>query len=611
MAANEPVIAVENLSLSFQVGGERLPALKELSLSLHRDEILGLVGESGSGKSTALFAIMNYLPENAVVEAGAIRYRGVDLLEQDRAALDRIRGNRLAMVYQDPGAALNPSIPLGRQIAEALERHLGLAGGQARRRTLELLRLVQLEDAERVYAAYPHQLSGGMRQRVVIAMALSCDPDALLMDEPTTALDVIVQGHVLELVRRLRSEVHAATLFVSHDIGAVAKLADRIGVLYAGELMELGSAEAVLRHSRNPYTRGLLAAVPRISGRARLQGIPGTASRAPSRFAHCVFADRCPAVAAICRAERPALIEIPSHGLRSRCHFAAQPEKLAGLPRAHPAATADAAASGGSRPLLEVRGLSVAYRRPAKFLGRRGEVVAAVRNVSFRLMRERVLGIVGESGSGKSTIARAILRLEPRTQGEILFEGRNIFALDAAALRRFRRSVQIVFQNPMSSLNPRKTIAELVGRPLLLDGVPARKAQERVLAVLDSVGLGAAYLDRLPRQLSGGERQRVALARAFVTNPALVILDEPTTALDVSVQATILELLLAQRRRLGCAYLFISHDLAVVRQVADEVLVLRHGEVQEVGPVATMFEAPAHSYTRALLAAVPSPVLSA
>jgi peptide/nickel transport system ATP-binding protein len=607
----DPLLEIRNLTVSFAVGGVLLPAVKELTLSLQPNEVVGLVGESGSGKSTALLAVMNYLPGNAVVESGSIVHGGIDLLRADRATLDGIRGRRIAMIYQDPTTALNPAMTVGAQIAEVLTRHLGMDGERARQRTHELLGLVQLDDPPRIAAAYPYQLSGGMQQRVMIAMALSGEPDVLLMDEPTTALDVIVQAHVLELVRSLHRQIRSAIVFVSHNLAAVAQLADRIGVLYAGELMELGPAAQVLDHPSNPYTRGLIAAVPRIGARQLPRGIPGTASREPVRFAHCVFLDRCAFAADLCRATRPELVPLGSGGHVSRCHFASEPSRIGAGPselaeRAGRAMRVTGEGTNDAAPLLEVSGLSVEYRRGAGFLGLgRPHVVRAVREVSFRLPRRRVLAVVGESGSGKSTLARALLRLEPKVQGRIVFEGADVHALDAGHLRAYRRRAQIVFQNPTSSLNPRKRVADIVARPLVLHGVARNDRRRRVIATLRAVGLTEAYLDRFPEQLSGGEKQRVALARAFVTEPLLVVLDEPTTALDVSVQATILELLLEQKERTGCAYLLISHDLAVVRQVADEVMVMRDGEVCESGDAEQIFTRPAHPYTRELLAAVP------
>jgi peptide/nickel transport system ATP-binding protein len=600
----DALLEIKNLSVSFAVGGVLLPAVREFNLTLSPNEVVGLVGESGSGKSTALLAVMNYLPENAVVESGNILYRGVDLLRANRATLDTIRGRRIAMIYQDPTTALNPAMAVGAQISEVLRQHLGMDGEGARVRTDELLHLVQLDDPRRIYASYPHQLSGGMRQRVMIAMALACSPDVLLMDEPTTALDVIVQAHVLELVRTLHRQVQSAILFVSHNLGAVAQLADRIGVLYAGELMELGPTTRLLDEPQNPYTRGLVSAVPQITARRLPHGIPGTASKEPLRFAHCVFADRCAFTVDVCRTNRPPLTTLPSGDHASRCHFAAEPSRISAGPRGRSAPSGSARAESG--PLLEVSGLSVEYRHGAGFLGLgRARVLRAVRDLSFRLPRQRVLAIVGESGSGKSTLARAILRLEPKIHGRIIFDGEDIYAFDAGHLRAYRRRAQIVFQNPTSSLNPRKNVAEIVVRPLVLHGVARDDRRRRVLATLRAVGLTDAYLERYPEQLSGGEKQRVALARAFVTDPLLIVLDEPTTALDVSVQATILELLLEQKERTGCAYLLISHDLAVVRQVADEVMVMREGELCESGPAEKIFTRPTHPYTVELLAAVP------
>jgi peptide/nickel transport system ATP-binding protein len=601
----DPLIEIRNLTVSFAVGGELFPAIKELDLTLHPNEVVGLVGESGSGKSTALLAIMSYLPDNAVVESGRILYRGMDLLRVDRATLDGIRGRRIAMTYQDPTTALNPAMTVGTQIAEVLARHLGMDGEGARHRTHELLRLVQLDDAPRISAAYPHQLSGGMQQRVMIAMALSGEPDVLLMDEPTTALDVIVQARVLDLVRTLHRQIRSAIVFVSHNLAAVAQLADRIGVLYAGELMEVGPAARVLDHPSHPYTRGLIAAVPRVGARRLPQGIPGTASRERLRFTHCVFVERCAFAEDICRTTRPSLAELPSGGHVSRCHFAGVPSRIGAGSHERTRAEASRHADDTGR-LLEVSGLSVEYRRGAGFLGLgRARITRAVRDVSFHLPRGRVLAVVGESGSGKSTLARALLRLQPAAEGRIVFDGVDVHALDAGRLRAYRRRAQIVFQNPTSSLNPTKTVADIVARPLALHGVPRDDRRRRVADTLRAVGLTEAYLGRLPRQLSGGEKQRVALARAFVTDPLLVVLDEPTTALDVSVQATILELLLEQKERTGCAYLLISHDLAVVRQVADEVLVMREGAVCESGTAEAIFTRPAHPYTRELLAAVP------
>ena len=599
---SDPVLTVEGLSVAYGSGGHRRPVLRETGLALSSGEVLGIVGESGSGKSTLLFAIMNYLAPNAVVEAGAIRFRGLDLLRADRRALDGVRGRRIAMVYQDPAQALNPAMHVGVQIAEVRRHHFGDTEAKAEARVIELLTSVGIETPERIAASYPHELSGGQQQRAMIAMALAGEPDLLLMDEPTTALDVVVQARLLDLIRDLKRRVGVAVLFVSHDLGAVAGIADRIGVLYAGDLMELGPAEAVLRGSRNPYTRGLLAAIPRVDARVAIKGIGGALSggRAPARG--CVFAARCGLAAPLCWTERPRLVEIDgSGGQLSRCHFAADSARLAACLAPPAAALVSATTSEGTAPLLSVAGLSVDYGQEGAwgFLGR--PVVHAVRDVSFALRRERVLAIVGESGSGKTTVARTLLRLQKKRAGAVTFEGEDVFSLDAESLRRFRQRVQIVFQNPTSSLNPRKSVSDLVARPLRLAGIPAEAARSRAAAMLAAVGLDAGMLERRPHQLSGGEKQRVAIARAFVTDPTLVILDEPTTSLDVSVQASILELLQRLKIERCCAYLLITHDLAVVRQAADDLIVMQGGEICETGLVETVFRQPKHPYTRILL----------
>lgn len=601
-----PIIQIEGLSISFGTSDGLAPVLREINLSLYPNQIVGLVGESGSGKSTVLFAIMNYLAANAVVESGQIRYRGTDLLRADRSTLDHIRGRRIAMVFQDPGSALNPSLSVGAQIVEVLRQHLDLTPAEARARTITLLNQVRLDNPARVFDSYPHQLSGGMKQRAMIAMALSCGPDVLLMDEPTTGLDVIVQAHILNLIATLRHEIRAAILFVSHDLGAVARIADRIGVLYAGDLMESGPVRDVLSRSRNPYTRGLLRAVPRLAVRTAPEGIPGSASRDPERFDHCVFSDRCSLAEPVCRESRPALIEVPPGEHLSRCHFADDWARITQT-RVRPARLdREQQEQDAESPLLRVENLSVHYRPGGNLLGlNRRPIVRALDHVSLSVKRNQVLAVVGESGSGKSTLARTILRLEEKRDGRVEFHGKEIFALSGRELNQLRRSIQMVFQNPTSSLNPQKTVYELVARPLRLVGVREREIRDRVRATVEAVRLGDSFLDRYPHRLSGGEKQRVALARAFVTDPILVILDEPTTALDVSVQATILDLLHELRERTRCSYLLISHDLAVVRQLADTVVVLQSGKVREAGSAERLLQAPNDTYTRQLIAAVP------
>jgi len=605
----DPLLEVRDLSVSFRVGETPRPVLRELSLKVGRGEILGLVGESGSGKSTLLFTVMSYLADNAQVDGGRVLFQGADLLGSPRAALDALRGRRLAMVYQDPGTTFNPSMTVGAQIVETLRRHLGLDAAEARRKAIEQLAQAHLDDPEQAFGAYPHRLSGGQKQRAVIALALSCAPDLLLMDEPTTALDVVVQARILETVRMLCDRTGVGILFVTHDLGAAARIADRVGVLYAGELMELGPAEAVLHRPRNPYTRGLIAALPRLDDRRLPRSIPGVIARSPERFARCVFQPRCAAAGPVCADRRPPWLPI-AEGWWARCHFAAQPDALAqaAVPEATPEPR-PARAPLDEPALLEVRDLDVVYRRRRGLLGLLGagsrSEVKAVDGLSLSLPGESALAVVGESGSGKTSLARAVLRLVPTSAGEIRFAGRLVAGFGSGELRAFRRGVAMVFQNPTSSLNPRKTVAELVARPLRLAGKSAEESRAAAARIIPEVGLDESYLARYPAALSGGEKQRVAIARAFVTDPRLVILDEPTTALDVSVQATVLALLARLRARYRCAYLLISHDLAVVRQLADRVIVMRAGALCEEGPVEQVFARPRHPYTRELLAAVP------
>jgi peptide/nickel transport system ATP-binding protein len=503
------------------------------------------------------------------------------------------------MVYQDPMSALNPVLRVGEQVAEVLRRHRGLAAAAARARTLALFDQVHLPDPAAIARRYPHQLSGGQQQRVVIAMAIACEPELLVMDEPTTGLDVTTEAVILELIRELRRSVGAAVLFISHNLAVVANVCDRVGVLYAGQLVEEGTAGEVLRAPRHPYTIGLLDSVPRADTRnRRLPAIPGGLPDLRHVPAGCIFRARCGVAIADCATMPQLLSRTPGHV--SRCHLQAPPRSAPVPLAAAPTVRAE------PLPRLQIEGLSRWFHPGALARLAGAAPVRAVTDVSLAVPQGRTLAIVGESGSGKSTLARCVAGLLPPGRGQVLLDGRVL----AHAVQRRRRmeqqAIQFIFQNPDSSLNPHHTVAEIVARPLqLYRNERGAGLRRRVDELLETVKLPARYATRYPRELSGGEKQRVCIARAFAAGPELVICDEPTSALDISVQAAILNELVELQARFGTSYLFISHDLAVVQHVADHVAVMHRGEVVEQGTPDQVFIAPRHPYTMKLLAAVP------
>jgi peptide/nickel transport system ATP-binding protein len=602
-AAASLALSVSNMDVTYRVRGQDRLALREVSFSIQRGESYGLVGESGSGKSTAALALVRYLPSNGRVSNGTISINGVDPLSMGQSALQDLRARTVSMVYQEPGRALNPSLRVGRQIAEVF-RIAGQSGDEARQSAEQMLRKVQIADPDRVMRRYPHELSGGMAQRAVIAMALAISPSLLILDEPTTALDATVEAEVLDLVAALRSEFQTSVLFISHNLAVIAKMCDRVGVLYAGELVEEGPARELFDNPRHPYTVGLLRCIPRRGQRKdsdRLDTIPGFLPTPGHSMTGCVFAPRCALAADRCRAEAPPFFPV-SEVRTSRCFFH---EKAPELPRATPAsipsAGADSAngADGGS--LVVVEGLS-------KTFGGAQAGIRALAGVDLSIQRGETLGLVGESGSGKTTLARVLLGLTAPDQGSVLTL--NGTPLSPDARRRPRptlRALQIVFQNPDSALNRRHTVRALISRPLSrLAGLSGARLRERLEELITSVRLEDRHLPLRPSQLSGGLKQRVAIARAFGGGPEVVVCDEPTSALDVSVQAAILNLLADLQTTERATYLFISHDLGLVRYLSDRIVVLYLGRVMEVGPSETVFAGPHHPYTEALFSAVPS-----
>ncbi|PZO81572.1 MAG: microcin ABC transporter ATP-binding protein [Mesorhizobium amorphae] len=525
---NQPILSVRGLSVEFRTDDGPVHAVRGIDLDVGPGETLALVGESGSGKSQAMMAVMGLLAGNGRA-GGSARYRDTELVGLPERQLNRIRGSKITMIFQEPMTSLDPLYRIGRQMAEPLIHHQGISAREARPRVLELLRLVGIPDPERRIDSYPHELSGGQRQRVMIGMALANDPDILIADEPTTALDVTIQAQILSLLADLQKRLGMAIVFITHDLGIVRRFADRVAVMRAGAVVEAGRTEAIFADARHPYTRMLLAAEP--DGRKE-----------------------------------------------------AVPE--------------------GEAPLLEGRNVNVSFRLGGGFLEGPAHELRAVQDVSLRLARGQTIGIVGESGSGKSTLGRALLRLLP-SQGAIRYAGRDIAHADREAMRPLRRGLQMVFQDPFGSLSPRMTVGQIVTEGLLVHepGLSRTERDRRAGEALREVGLEPSLRNRYPHEFSGGQRQRIAIARAMILKPRVVVLDEPTSALDRSVQKQIVELLRRLQRENDLAYLFISHDLAVVRAVADYVIVMRGGRIVEEGGTEEIFAAPREDYTKALMAA--------
>lgn len=592
-----PLITVKDLSVGLRDSG--LPITSDISFSVTPGETVGLVGESGSGKSTIALALMGYLGRGLAGLDGVARFDGQDMLSLPRARLQALRGGKVALVPQNAGQSLSPGLRVGAQLDEALALHSGMPRKDWQARKLALLQQVRLPDPAAILNRYPHQLSGGQQQRVAIAMALAGDPQLLILDEPTTGLDVTTQAHILELLAGLRRAHGLAMIFVSHDMGVIARMCSRVIVLYAGRIAEDGPVAEVLLRPAHPYTRALLAAIPRLSEAAvplALEGRPPTPQEAPPG---CLFAPRCTYATPACQAARPPLL---SHAGRQVACIRA--DQIATVPPRP--ARRDQVPSGGGDQVLSVTELAVRYDRPGLLATLRPRPPATVADVSFTIRRGETLALVGESGSGKSTILKAIAGLAPPAHGTIRLGSDDPLAGQARARSLDqRRRVQMVFQNPDASLNPRQTVREILSQPLrLYENLGGPTLEARIRDLVEEVRLGPACLDKLPRQMSGGEKQRIGIARAFAARPDLILCDEITSALDVSVQAAVLKLLADMQARSGTALMFVSHDLAVVRAISDRVLVLYQGRLCETGGVEQVFGPVKHPYSRALLGAV-------
>jgi glutathione transport system ATP-binding protein len=597
-----PVLEVDSLEVSFPGETGRVHAVRGLSYAVGHGEVLGIVGESGSGKSVSSLAVMGLLPPNAAV-SGSVRFRGRELLGLPDKQLSAIRGRRVAMVFQDPLSALTPVFTVGDQVAEALLTHdRGLSSRDARRRAVELLDLVGIPDAANRSRAYPHEFSGGMRQRVVIAMAIACDPDLIIADEPTTALDVTVQAQVLDVLRTARDVTGAGVVLITHDLGVVAGFADRVMVMYAGRAVETGPTDAVYAHPRMPYTLGLLRAVPRLDAATRLVPIEGHPPSLADLPAGCPFAPRCPMVVDACRTTEPEL-SLVDDGQYAACLRSKEIVADDVVTELRPARL-----DRRERIVLSVHDLTKTFPiTKGGVLRRRVGAVHAVDGVSFDIAEGETLGLVGESGCGKTTTLMEILGMAKPRAGHVEILGRVTHELDKAARKALRAEVQVVFQDPVASLDPRLPVADIIAEPLRVHGHDRAAARARVAELLELVGLGQEHAHRFPGEFSGGQRQRVGIARALALQPKLLVLDEPVSALDVSIQAGVINLLDELKAKLGVAYLFVSHDLSVIRHIADRVAVMYLGRIVEIGAADEVLAAPLHPYTQALLSAVPIP----
>jgi peptide/nickel transport system ATP-binding protein len=610
------LLEVDNLHVHFVTTAGVVRAVEGLSYKVKPGEVMALVGESGCGKSVSAMTVMRLLAKPAGrIVAGRIMFQGRDLLKLSEEEMRAIRGREISMIFQEPMTSLNPVLTIGFQIMEPLMIHLGMSEEQARARAAELMRQVGIPDGERRLDQYPHQFSGGMRQRVMIAIGLACNPKLIIADEPTTALDVTIQAQILQLMKDLSRELGIAMVIITHNLGVVARYADRVNVMYAARMVEQGTADDVFDRPRHPYTYGLLRSVPRLDRprEAKLETIEGLPPNLVSPPEGCRFAPRCAAAIDACKAKQPPLIEVED-GHFSACiratELAEKGPQAIGLSTAIGAAKQDKDL-GDAEPLVRIERLTKHFvvSQGSKLFGREPSVVRAVNDVSFSIAPGQTLGLVGESGCGKTTVGRLVLKLEEATSGAILFEGKDLTTAAHDTLRDVRRRIQVIFQDPYSSLNPRMTIGQIISEPLLVYRmVPSRKAaRERVENLLTQVGLYPYMADRYPHELSGGQRQRVGIARALAMEPKFIVCDEPVSALDVSIQAQVINLLEELQEKYGLTYLFIAHDLAVVRHISHRIVVMYLGRVMEIADRDSLYENPLHPYTQALLEAVPVP----
>ncbi|MFD2719295.1 ABC transporter ATP-binding protein [Hymenobacter monticola] len=621
-----PLLTVSNLTIDFSSHRGDVRAVDNVSFELHRGETLAIVGESGSGKSVTSLALLGLIPmPPGCIASGQALFQSeklgqTDLLKLSETDLRQVRGNDIGMIFQEPMTSLNPVYTCGSQVVEALRLHTDLTEAAAKARTIELFTEAQLPRPESIFGSYPHEISGGQKQRVMIAMAMACRPALLIADEPTTALDVTVQARMLRLIDDLRRQHNTAVLFITHDLGVVAEIADRILVMYRGRVVEQGRVLDIFSNPQHPYTKGLLACRPRLSvGKKRL---PVVADFMREDASGQLLAQPEPVLPLENEALTDSSPEIEAQQLRDNSETTKtfpvehgvlgdvpRPAELSSAPVSEPVA---APAPNASEPLLQVQNLQVYFPLRKGFFRRATDYVRAVDDVSFTLYPGETIGLVGESGCGKTTLGRALLRLTEPTAGSILFEGTDLAKLSSGELRRRRRDLQLVFQDPYAALNPMLTVGEAIWEPMRVHNVGGTRQQQkaRVLELLRTVGLRDEHFQRYPHEFSGGQRQRICIARALALQPKLIVCDESVSALDVSVQAQVLNLLNDLKREFGITYLFITHDLSVARFMSDRLLVMHQGRIVESGPAAAIYAAPQHEYTQGLLAAIPKDSLA-
>lgn len=614
-----PLLQVEKMTTVFQTRKGTVEAVNDISFSITKGETVAIVGESGSGKSVSALSILRLLESNGKVSSGKVLFNNLNLAELKNEEIRKIRGKDIAMIFQDPMSCLDPVYTIGAQIIETIKIHEDLSTKEYAKRAIELLRLVGLPDPENRMHTYPHQLSGGQRQRVMIAIALACRPSLIIADEPTTALDVTVQAQIMELLKDLQSKFATSILLVTHDLGVVAEMADRVVVVYAGQVVEQSSALELFESPQHPYTEALMRSIPRMETdrNQRLQTIKGNVPSLGEIPSGCRFHPRCQFATEKCRMEEPPLFKVANQRL-SKC-WLVDPDS--DIKISYPSTTSATKEKteehvftdlinrlGEKELLLDVKGLKKHFPITKGILSRTVGHVQAVDGVSFHIHQGETLGLVGESGCGKSTVGRLITGLIDSTQGEVSFDGNDLISSNRKTMKDLRKRMQFVFQDPYSSLNPRMTVLDIIGEPLEVHGLAkGLDKQARVSELLETVGLSKKDINKFPHQFSGGQLQRIGIARALATEPDLLICDEAVSALDVSVQAQILNLLKDLQMKMGLSYLFISHDLNVVKYISDRIAVMYMGEIVEITDSETLFEEPFHPYSKALISAVPIP----